>query len=141
MSTITHILICEPKEVGEPTGVGLWAPTVPRLDYDGVDNSLLATLWRALNESQDGGRLQGMEFVVWPKSSPLVFRLPDDLTERLAALSGDAITPTAQRWAADQDAQMEGLTLELAEKGLSELSQFAKRARAENRPLALAMYF
>jgi hypothetical protein len=141
MSTITHILICEPKEIGEPTGAGLWAPAAPRLDYNGVDNSLLATLWRTLNESEDGRRLEGMEFVVWPKSSPLVFRLPDDLTNRLAALSEDEIAPTAQRWAADRDAQMEGLTVELAEKGLGELSQFAKRALAENRPMALAMYF
>lgn len=141
MSTITHILICDPKEIGEPTGAGLWAPAASRLDYTGVDNVLLATLWRVLNESEDGGRLEGMEFVVWPKSSPLVFRLPDDLTNRLSAFNDDDIAPTAERWAADRDAQMEGLTVELAEKGLGELSQFAKRARAENRPLSLAMYF
>jgi hypothetical protein len=141
MSLITHILICEPQEIGEPRGSGLWAPNVPRLDYNGVDNVLLATLWRTLNEKESGDSLAGIEFVVWAKSTPLVFRLPDDLTHRLSALSTDEIGPTAQRWAADRDAQLEGLTRDGAEKGLSELVLFAKSAVAQRRPLVLAMYF
>lgn len=141
MSIITHILVCEPLEIGEPQGSGFWAPNLPRLDYNGVDNSLLATLWRALNENESASRLEGMEIVVWPKTKPLVFRLPDDLTDRLAALGADEIVPTARRWAADRGAQMEGLTEDLAEKGLGEMSQFAKRAIMERRPLILAMYF
>jgi hypothetical protein len=77
---ITHILICEPQEIGEPRGSGPRAPSVPRLDYNGVDNVLLATLWRTLlNQKESGAPLEGMEFVVWPNSTPLVFRLPDDL--------------------------------------------------------------
>jgi hypothetical protein len=141
MSLITHILVCEPQEIGEPQGLGLWAPNLPRLEYNGVDNVLMATLWRTLNEEESGASLAGMEFVVWPKSTPLVFRLPDDLTRRLSALSTDEIGPTAQRWAGDRSAQLEGLTRDLAGKGLSELAMFAKSAVAQRRPLVLAMYF
>ena len=140
MSLITHILICEPEEIGEPRGSELWAQGVPRLDYNGVDNILLATLWRTLNENESAGSLFGIEFVVWPNAMPLVFRLPDDLTHRLSALSADAIGPTARRWAADRSAQMDGLTSDAAEGGLRELAEFATRAVAQGRPLVVAMY-
>jgi len=65
------------------------------------------------------------------KVHALVFRLPDDLTHRLSALSTDEIGPTAQRWAADRSAQLAGLTHDLAEKGLNELAMFAKSAVAQ----------
>jgi hypothetical protein len=83
---------------------------------------LLATPSRTLNEKESGASLAGLEFVVWPKSTPLVFRLPDDLTHRLSALSTNEIGPTAQLWAADRSPQVEGLTRDLAETGLSELA-------------------
>ena len=140
MSIVTHILICDPEEVGEPTDSADWASDVPRLDYNGVDNVLLATLWRTLDPEESGAALEGMDLVVWPEANPLVFRLPDDLARRLSLLRADEISPTATRWSEDPDAQLEGLTPDVAEKGLNELSQFAKRAATERRPLVLAIY-
>ena len=138
---ITHILICDPVSVGKPIAGTVWAPNSPRLDYNGVDNVLLATLWRALNPAQSVSELEGMDLAIWPDAMPLVFKLPDDLTEHLRNTASDGVGIVAQRWATDKDAQLEGLTPEAAVDGLTELSAFARRAWDHKLPLVLAMYF
>jgi len=115
MSILTHVIICDPVEIGEPVANEIWAPRSSRLEYNGVDNVLLATLWRTLNEGETAASLEGTDLVVWPNAMPMVFRLPDDLTNRLAALDVGQVKSTALR--------------------------FAKQASTEGKPLALAMYF
>jgi hypothetical protein len=66
-----------------------------------ADNSVLAALWKAVDQDADPSSLAGEACLVAMGSpeGPWVFALPDELVVRLNELSDDKISDAADRWA------------------------------------------
>ena len=141
MSILTDFIIADPAEVGEPTQEtqARWGRSFPRLEFNGLDNNILAALWRAMDSTKDGLSLDRADTLVWPASSPLVIRLPDDFTQSLANVSAADVRAVATRWAAEEGMDVEGVTVEAAEYVLPQLGDFARRAQSAGKPLLLAI--
>jgi len=77
----------------------------PNHRTNNVDNSVLAALWKAVDQNADASRLAGEEFLVAMGSpeGPWVFAIPDELVIRLDELTEESFSEAADRWARSEE--------------------------------------
>lgn len=112
----------------------------PRIESRGVDNLMFAALWEVLTDGTGGRSLMdGDEHVLHVENGgeQLVFHLPDDLRDRLAALTKDQIGPIAARWVEHEELSFDNVTVDVVEPYLVQLADFARRAVQSNKSLLL----
>lgn len=101
-----------------------------RIDIKNFDLIPLSMLWSLLSgRDWDSGMLNAFETVFQESSDgPWLYRLPDDLVERILQLSDQRIVETAREWAATEELE----DLERRRPGITQavLSQIVNLCRA-----------
>ena len=74
--------------------------TWPSFESNGLDNSVLAALWSAIDSSIDSSSLEGEMYLNFAagKDGPWVFNFPTTFVESLATLPNESLLPVAERW-------------------------------------------
>ena len=106
-----------------------------------ADNSVLAWLWKAIDQNADATRLAGEEFLVAMASpeGPWVFAIPDELVIRLDEITEDSFSDAADRWARSEQLSHHRISgLDLIEP-LKALKTLARDARSTEQKLFLRM--
>lgn len=106
-----------------------------------ADNSVLAGLWKAVDQNADASRLAGEELLVAMGSpeGPWVFSIPDELVIRLDELTEEGFSDAADRWARSEELSYHRVSgLDLIEP-LKAMKTLASDARASQQKLFLRM--
>ncbi|WP_324698603.1 hypothetical protein ACLIMP_07610 [Novosphingobium aerophilum] len=106
-----------------------------------ADNSVLAALWKAVDQSADASRLAGEEFLVAIGSpeGPWVFAIPDELVIRLDELNEDSFANAADRWARSKELSYHGVSGADLIEPLKTMKALASDARSTEHTLFLRM--
>jgi hypothetical protein len=113
----------------------------PNHRTNNVDNSVLAALWKAVDQNADASRLAGEEFLVAMglPEGPWVFAIPDELVIRLDELTEDSFSEAADRWARSEELSYHRVSgLDLIEP-LKTMKTLANDARSAEQKLFLRM--
>jgi hypothetical protein len=113
----------------------------PNHRANNADNSVLAALWKAVDQNADASRLAGEEFLaaVGSPEGPWVSALPDELVIRLDELTDDSFSEAADRWARSKQLSYHRVSwLDLIEP-LKTLKTLASDARSAEQKLFLRM--
>ena len=139
MGLETAVVVADLSEAGAIARGGDDLSRWPCLEAEDFDSFVLAALWEVLAEGVSGKPLRGDDLVVHAEDEAVVIHLPDDLRDRLAALSDDEMRPVAARWAAHQQLRSDGTDVEVVEPFLPRLSACARTAAAAGKSLLLRM--
>jgi hypothetical protein len=131
--------VSEAEAIGRSGGthIRLW----PCLESKGVDHDFFAALWEVLTDGAKGSSLIAAdEHILYMESGgPWVIHLPEDLRDRLAALTAEQMGPVAARWVTCEELTMANVAAEDAEAYLVLLAEFARRAVQARKSLILWM--
>ncbi len=113
----------------------------PNYRTNNADNSILAGLWKAVDQNADASRLAGEEFLIAVGSpeGPWVFAIPDEFVIRLDELTEDSLSEVADRWARSEELSYHHVSgLDLIEP-LKAMRMLASDARTAEQKLFLRM--
>lgn len=113
----------------------------PNYRTNNADNSVLAALWKAVDQNADASRLVGEEFLVAMGSpeGPWVFAIPDEFVIRLDELTVDGFSEVADRWAQSAALSYHRVSGPDLIEPLKAMKALASEARAEEQKLFLRM--
>jgi hypothetical protein len=113
----------------------------PEYSTKNADNSVLAELWSALDETSNSSRLAGEEFLVamGSKEGPWVFDLPDEMITRLYELPEAEFLRTADRWACSSELSHYNVSGTDKLPSLTILKRLAEQAHSSRRRVLLRM--
>ncbi|OWK28020.1 hypothetical protein [Sphingomonas mucosissima] len=106
-----------------------------------ADNSVLAALWKAVDQDADASGLAGEEFLVAMGSpeGPWVFVIPDELVIRLDELTEDRFSEAADRWAQSEELSYHHVSGQQLIESLQTIKRLAGNARSAEQKLFLRM--
>jgi hypothetical protein len=138
---LTGVVVAEEREAAAVARAAAPRSSWTGLDLRGIEVVKLSSLWSLL-----AGRELGLEAIdrftplhEETEEGPWVYRLPPDLSARLADLSAIAAAPVAEAWAATGELALEGWDAATAGAVLGELGTVARAARDGDKPLLLWM--
>ncbi|WP_066681574.1 hypothetical protein [Sphingomonas sp. CCH9-E2] len=113
----------------------------PNHRTNNADNSVLAGLWKAVDQNADASRLSGEEFLVATGSpeGPWVFSIPDELVIRLDELPEEGLADASDRWARSEELSYHRVSGPDLIEPLKAMKILASGARASNQKLLLRM--
>lgn len=113
----------------------------PNHRANNADNSVLAALWKAVDQNADASRLAGEEFLVAMGSpeGPWIFAIPDELVIRLDELTEDSFSETADRWARSEELSYHRVSGPDLIEFLKTMKALASDARSTEQKLFLRM--
>lgn len=106
-----------------------------------ADNSVLAALWKAVDQNANASGLAGEEFLVAMGSpeGPWVFAIPDELVIRLDELTEDSFADAADRWAQSKELSYHSVSGKDLIEPLKTMKALASGARSAEQKLFLRM--
>lgn len=135
---LTDFFICP---VGDGAALAKDMARTPNHRTNNADNSVLAALWKAIDQNADASRLAGEECLVAIGSleGPWVFAIPDKLAICLDELAEDSFSEVTDRWARSEELSYHRLSgVDLIEP-LKAMKTLASDARSAEQKLFLRM--
>lgn len=137
---LTHFVIADSADATSILNAPSHNTRWPALETNGVDNAMLAALWRAISPNAPTEKLEGDEFIVEQASGgPWVFCLPQELLHPLAEIEDAEFSSIASRWAEQDEPRYANCQADDLEAGLRQLAPLAKQAVAANKSFFLWM--
>jgi hypothetical protein len=97
---LTDFVVASPDEAAAVSASTNRQVNWPCFESKGLDNSVLAALWSALDPSVDARALEGETHLIFTaqQGGPWVFNIPTVFVSGLAALPQESFLPVAERW-------------------------------------------
>ena len=138
---LTDFVVADPSEAEAVSSSTTRSSTWPCFESKGLDNSVLAALWSALDPSADSSSLEGEKHLIFMKSKdgPWVFNVPSGLVAGLSVLSPSLLLEAAERWVEQPDLKRAGWRALDVAPAIEALSAIASTAISEKKCLLLWM--
>ena len=138
---LTDFVVADPSEAEAVSSSTTRSSTWPCFESKGLDNSVLAALWSALDPSADSSSLEGEKHLIFMqgKGGPWVFNVPSELVAGLSVLSPSLLLQTAERWVEQPDLKRAGWRAPDVAPAIEALSAIASTAISKKKCLLLWM--
>src|SRR5262245_54177269 len=139
MGVLSDLILATEAELASVPPDAVPINVLPGLDVKGIDLVKIGTLHALLAGRDFDPSLQGFPMVSGEESEdgPWVFRCPDDLITRLAAVSDTDVPRVATRWAATEEFRLDGWDPGEVAVAFRKMRDFARRAKDEGKPIHL----
>jgi hypothetical protein len=138
---LTDFVVADRSEAEAVSSSTTRSSTWPCFESKGLDNSVLAALWSALDPSADSGSLEGEKHLIFTKGNggPWVFNVPTALVTGLSALSPGLLLQVAERWVEQPELKPAGWQALDVAPAIEALSAIASTAISKKKCLLLWM--
>lgn len=138
---LTDFVVASPDEASTVSSSSSRHLTWPCFQANGLDNSVVAALWSALDPTADASSLEGEACLVFQaaKEGPWVFNLPTPLVAGLASLPPESLLAVADRWVAQPELVHAGWQGSDVAPAIKALKGIASTAVQQNSALLLWM--
>ena len=136
---LTDFVVADRSEAEAVSSSTTRSSTWPCFESKGLDNSVLAALWSALDPSADSGSLEGEKHLIFTQGNngPWVFNVPTELVTGLSALSPGLLLQVAERWVEQPELKPAGWRAPDVAPAIEALSAIASTAISEKKCLLL----
>jgi hypothetical protein len=138
---LTDLVVANPEEAAAVSSNSNRAAIWPCFSANGLDNSVLAALWSALDPAVDSSPLEGEAHLIFSedKAGPWVFHLPGSFVTKLSSVTPESVVTAAERWVKHPELAHAGWSASDVAPAIEALSQIASTAEKMQKALLLWM--